>query len=155
LRFTRSSGIARAAEIAGDKNKAFEAWTLALQLVDGVPGSDSRRYLWIEVEGILDDIERSVTEAAHRLAVLAIGEQSLDLAEWAIGKGRLLSPDSEELRRDAMLLADARHDLAIAEAEYRAAIAANDALDLGEDIDEETEDLWATIARRKRDRTGS
>jgi hypothetical protein len=148
IRFTRSSGIARAAELAGDKNKAFEAWTIALQLVEGVPGSDSRRYLWIEVEGILSDIERSVVEAAHRLSMLAIGEQSLDLAAWAIGKGRLLSPDSEELRRDAMLLGDARHDLAVAEAEYRAAIAANDALDLGDEVTEETEDLWTRLSRR-------
>ncbi len=45
-----------------------------------------------------------------------------------------------------MLLAEARDDLALGEAEYRAAIAASDALELREEVSEETEDLWRRLS---------
>ena len=83
-----------------DRATTRQALTEALRLVAGIPGASSRRFSYFDVDGLLADVARDVSIAAHLLATLATDDGSAELARWAIAKGRLLSPRSDELAAD-------------------------------------------------------
>ena len=76
----------------------------------GTPGQEERRFEWLETEGILEEIQRVVEEAAHLLATIASENGSAALAKWAIERGRLANPDLQLL--DTSSGFDARRYLA-------------------------------------------
>lgn len=67
----------------------------ALALVEGIPALLTRRFGWLEEEGLLRDITSSVLDAARRLAEIA-GEDGA-LLRLAIAKWRMMLPSDPEL----------------------------------------------------------
>jgi hypothetical protein len=94
-RFQALVGISRSA--ASDPERRREALVDALELVDGVPGLASRRFLWLDTEGVLSNIAFAVANAARELASLEAEGGSEELTRWAIAKARPLLPDLGEL----------------------------------------------------------
>jgi hypothetical protein len=102
-RFQALAGIARSA--ASDSERRREALVGALELVDGVPGLASRRFLWLDTEGVLSNIAFAVANAARELANLEAEGGSEELTRWAIAKARPLLPDLGELEHQEPKLA--------------------------------------------------
>jgi len=105
-RFQALVGIARSA--ASDPERRREALVGALELVDGVPGLASRRFLWLDTEGVLSNIAFAVANAARELANLELEGGSEELTRWAIAKARPLLPDLGELEHQEPKLAGTR-----------------------------------------------
>jgi hypothetical protein len=102
-RFQALVGIARSA--ASDPERRREALVGALELVDGVPGLASRRFTWLDTEGVLSNIAFAVANAARELANLEAEGGSEELTRWAIAKARPLLPDLGELEHQESKLA--------------------------------------------------
>jgi hypothetical protein len=98
--------VATASSPASDHDRRRDALIAALDLVDGVPGFASKRYAWLDAEGLLTEISREVVATAHGLANFALEDGDETLARWAISKGRLLSPRDDELARDEARLSE-------------------------------------------------
>jgi len=158
LRFKEIVSTARALELAGQAKQAIDALAVALELIgDGVPCSDDSiagRYVWLDAEQHLVEMEATIVQAAHSMAMLSIAHHpypaSLDDAAWAIARGRVISPDARPLREAAMYLADALGDAGAMTAEFSAAVDAVDALELGEDVDPVVETLYQAIGPVRR-----
>ena len=105
-RFQALVGIARSA--ASDPERRREALVGALELVDGVPGLASRRFTWLDTEGVLSNIAFAVANAARELANLEAEGGSEELTRWAIAKARPLLPDLGELEHQESKLASTR-----------------------------------------------
>jgi hypothetical protein len=103
-RFAESFQRARSAHAARDTSRAVSLLAGALELFEGLPSADERRFDWIETEGIIHEIQRVVEEAAHLLASIAIGTGSAPLAKWAVERGRLAAPISELLEQDEIAI---------------------------------------------------
>jgi len=78
LRFREIAAAARSLETAGRYVAAANAYTIALELVgEEVPRSDEAiagRYVWLDGEQFLVEIEHAVVDTAYRLAMLSIRE---------------------------------------------------------------------------------
>ena len=105
-RFAEAFQRARSAHAARDTGRAISLLSGALDLFQGIPGQEERRFEWLETEGILEEIQRVVEEAAHLLATIAISTGSAALARWAIDRGRLAAPISELLDEDEMVITE-------------------------------------------------
>ncbi|MGD0345041.1 MAG: hypothetical protein ABSB55_08845 [Acidimicrobiales bacterium] len=105
-RFQALAGIARSA--ASDPERRRGALVGALELVDGVPGLASRRFTWLDSEGVLSNIAFAVANAARELANLEAEGGSEELTRWAIAKARPLLPDLGELEHQEPKLAGTR-----------------------------------------------
>ncbi|HUZ19830.1 MAG TPA: hypothetical protein VMU75_04570, partial [Acidimicrobiales bacterium] len=112
------------------------------------------RYVWLDAEQHLVEMEATIVAAAHSMAMLSIAHHpypaSLDDAAWAIARGRVISPEARPLREAAMYLADARGDTEEVAAELGAAVDAVDALELGEDVDPVVKTLYQALGRARR-----
>lgn len=95
LRFRALVDIAKAPGTPRERCRV--ALTQALELVGGVPASESRRFMWLDEEGILEEITRSVTTAATMLTLLELEERSSHIARSALDKGLMLSPGDRRL----------------------------------------------------------
>ena len=104
--WARFQELVRVADTAENDEVARTALTEALALVGGVPGLTSRRFGWLDTEGILTEITHAVVETACRLARLeATGvtsdpdasTASLERARRALAVGRILSPHAPEI----------------------------------------------------------
>jgi len=157
-RFATMADHASAQLSEGDLEAAVVTLQCALSLVgEGAPASDpsiAGHYLWLDSEQILQMMEMSIVTSASTLALLLVEHRlrssGLEDAEWAIAKGRAVSPNERSLREVSMLLAEARHDLARVESEYRAAVRAVDDLGAGEVDDNDLENLFHSIVRASR-----
>ena len=83
-----------------DRRLERRALAEAIALVEGIPGPASRRFAWLEAEGLLEVIRREVGEAAERLARLELdalenGQGSVDTMQAAPRAGRLLLPHGQ------------------------------------------------------------
>lgn len=108
--------------LSGGVNMATtDALRMALRLVRGEPlGAYSFQWIW--AQQLRTDMVSMVVDAAAVLADRAIDNADLDTALWAVGRGRLVSPDDDELAvREIHALASAGR---VAEAE-RAVLALN------------------------------
>jgi hypothetical protein len=105
-RFQALVGVARSA--ASDPERRREALVGALELVDGVPGLASRRFTWLDTEGVLSNIAFAIASAARELANLEAEGGSEELSRWAIAKARPLLPDLGELEHQEPKLASTR-----------------------------------------------
>ena len=92
----------------------------ALRLVDGAPCADvASGWDWLISRGLLTSMISAIVDAGHHLASLSIAGHDLELASWAVAKGRLAEPCSEMLARDAMIVADLRSDPDTVRREWR------------------------------------
>jgi len=102
LRFRALLEIAQQPGIG--RERCHAALIQALDLVAGVPASCSRRFLWLDHDGLLGEITRSITSAAAMLAALELEDGSPETARWALDKGLMLSPGDSQLHRLGGLL---------------------------------------------------
>ena len=83
----------------------------ALDLVEGPPlGAEAAGYGWFASEALDELVAAEIVDGAHHLASLALASDRLELARWAIARGRLADQDSEILARDLMAVAGAESD---------------------------------------------
>jgi hypothetical protein len=94
-RFQALVDLARSS--VSDLGRRREALVAALELVDGVPGLASRRFSWLDNEGILSNIALAVASAARELVNLEAELGTEEFTRWAIRKAHLLVPDAEAL----------------------------------------------------------
>ena len=104
VRFEEAFRRARSAHAARETARAVSLLTGALDLFEGLPGLDERRFEWLQTEGAVHEIQRVVEEAAHLLVTLAKGSGTVALARWAIDRGRVARPISPMLDQDEMEL---------------------------------------------------
>jgi hypothetical protein len=95
-------GLVAAAADAGERVRL----DAGLGLIRGEAFSDSPagRYAWLAFHRAARDARLVGTAAARRLAVLALGENDLRHAEWALRQGLALAPAAEVLWRDLLRL---------------------------------------------------
>ena len=86
--------IARAP--SSDQDRCRQALTEALSLVDGVPALASRRFTWLDSEGVLSEIGTVVGRAVEELVRIAEDTQDAELRRFALEKARILVPDTAE-----------------------------------------------------------
>jgi hypothetical protein len=98
-RFQALVDLARSS--VSDPGRRREALVAALELVDGVPGLASRRFSWLDSEGILSNIALAVLGAARELVNLEAELGANEFTRWAIQKAHLLVPDAEALVHQA------------------------------------------------------
>ena len=145
-RFEQMSTRARTSSVP----EAIELLAGALDLVGGLPCSESPSgWDWLVSRGLLTTMVSSVVDASHHLASLAIAGRELDLASWAVSKGRIVEPCSEMLARDAMILADLSGDPDALRREWHDLEAGLAILDGGEPS-EETRALYEELAGSRR-----
>ncbi len=85
----------------------------ALELVTGpVLGAVSAGYSWFGAEMFDELITAEIVDGAHHLVTLALAADRIDLARWAIERGRHADENSEILTRDLMAVASAQADAA-------------------------------------------
>lgn len=119
-RFRALVALGRTSTDRGLERRALGA---AIALVEGIPAAASRRFAWLEEEGLLEVIRQEVADAAERLAELELdaleaGRGSLDAVQAALDAGQLLRPHDERWRmlgarlyaRPASAVATARPD---------------------------------------------
>jgi len=80
-----------------NRDRCQQALSLALEMIDGIPAKASRRFLWLEDEGILGEITRAITIAAAMLALLELDGDSPERVRWALDKGLMVSPGDRQL----------------------------------------------------------
>ena len=95
LRFRALVGIAK--EPGANRERCQAALTQALELVDGIPATASRRFCWLDEEGILSEISRGVAVASAMLALLELDGGSQATVRWALDKGLMFSPGDTQL----------------------------------------------------------
>jgi DNA-binding SARP family transcriptional activator len=109
--WSRFESMRKAATRAG-ADDAVELLVEALSLVDGPPLADvTSGWDWVMAEGLLTTIVSSIVDCAHHLTTLAAAEGNVQLARWALARGRSVEPWSEILARDAMVVSDLDGDL--------------------------------------------
>ena len=117
----RLGAMVGAAKLADDDQQTIELLRGALDLIEDVPLIDVRAgFDWWESDGFASDVERAVVDAASQLVPLALAAGNVQLAEWAIGRGRRIAPWSELLFELAIDAAAATGDRARAARIYGA-----------------------------------
>jgi DNA-binding SARP family transcriptional activator len=100
-----------AAAQRADPARATELLRSALELADGPScAAVLSGFGWLRAEGIADEIEGTLVDAAHRLCSLALAGGDAALARWAVERGRRCVPESEMLGRDLMAVCEAEGD---------------------------------------------
>jgi hypothetical protein len=94
MRFRALVDLARSE--TSDLKRRCEALIEALTLVEGVPGLSSRRFYWLDSEGVLAEIERLVVLAARELVAATDDDE---IRRFALGKARILFPTDADLGR--------------------------------------------------------
>ena len=79
-------------------SEEFASLTEAMGLIEGEPlGAELRGFEWFLAEGHLARLQRDAEWAALRLAQLAIVSGDFDLAYYALERGRLVDPYSDDI----------------------------------------------------------
>lgn len=122
-----------------------------LELVHGRPMGEApvKLYRWFtDDHEIYVRVETAIVDAAYRLGELAIETGDAELARWAAKQGLEAVPGQEALHRIQMKAAAFVGDDHGIETAYRAAMRAAEELSAWEDVQPETEELYATLTRR-------
>ncbi len=123
----------------------------ALQQVTGKPGDEApaKHYGWLRDDyQVYTEIETALVDAAHRLGELALADGHTSRARWAANQGLMVVPGQEALLRIQMRAASLAGDAQGVEAAYRCATASAEALSPWEEVQPETEEVYATATRR-------
>jgi len=150
-RFNQLVLLAACVSSSADQMAILEA---ALQLVTGAPTVDAPRkyYGWLRDDhAIYSELARKITDAAHKLGDLALADDvaDIELAQWAAEKGLLGQPDHEAMRRIQMRAASLAGDGKGVEDAYRRATEVAESHSAFEELQPETEELYATLTRRQ------
>jgi hypothetical protein len=94
MRFKALVELARAE--TADRRRRAELLIEAISLVEGVPGLSSRRFSWLDTEGVLAEIGRLVLLAGRELAAATDDEE---IRRLAVGKARIFFPTDADLVR--------------------------------------------------------
>ena len=130
----------------------------ALELVEGTPFTGAGNgYTWAHTDGIITHTTVTIDNTAHRLAQLALQNDTPDQATWAARRGLIATGACEECYRSLMRAAIAEGNQVAFEAVYAELLAVVDA-DEGPDVstflDPETIDLYEQQSRKRRRQAG-
>ncbi|MCH8990503.1 MAG: hypothetical protein IIA44_01955, partial [Acidobacteria bacterium] len=130
----------------------------ALELVEGTPFTGAgNAYTWAHTDGIITHTTVTIDNTAHRLAQLALQNDTPDQATWAARRGLIATGACEECYRSLMRAAIAEGNQVAFEAVYAELLAVVDA-DEGPDVstflDPETIDLYEQQSRKRRRQAG-
>lgn len=145
----RAGELAVAGAAAEDPDLAMALLREALDLIEAEPLSGLLTgYAWWRAEGHEQRVADVLVDAACRLGRLAASAGHLDLARWAVDRGRLVDPYSEALARAAMGAAAAAGDAARLRQEWVRCLRLVDEVDPGGLPSSATERLYAELRRR-------
>ncbi len=117
----------------------------------GRPGDQApaKYYGWLRDDyEVYSHIETTLVDAAYKLGELALAEQHSGRARWAADQGLLVVPGQEALLRIQMHAAALVGDARGVEAAYRRALASAEAQSPWEEVQPETEAVYAAATRR-------
>jgi hypothetical protein len=95
-------GLVAGADDAGERGRLYAG--LGLVRGEGFSAAPTGRYAWLAFHRAARDARVVGTAAARRLAVLALAQNDLRQAEWALRQGLALAPAAEVLWRDLLRL---------------------------------------------------
>jgi len=145
----RAAALAAEGGAAEDPDIAMALLRSALSLVEGEPLANALSgYGWWDAEGHGARIAAVLVNAASDLAALAVDAGLFELAQWGLGKARLLDPYSEAISRVAMQVAAAAGDADRLRQEWRECQRRIDELDPGSSPSPRTERLYQQLADR-------
>jgi hypothetical protein len=145
----RSMSLCAAADDAENDETSMALYRAALDLVEGEPFSGTLAgYSWWRAEGYEAKISVVLVEAACRLSELAVNAGLLDLARWAVERGRMIDAYSELLSRSALTLAASSGDFARLRREWMECQRRVDELDPGCLPSQATTRLFAELSDR-------
>jgi hypothetical protein len=145
----QSISLCAAADDAEDDEAAMALYRAALALVEGEPFSGTLSgYSWWRAEGYEARVTVVLVEAACRLSELAVRARLLELARWALERGRMIDPYSELLSRSGLTLAASSGDFARLRREWLECQRRVDELDPGCLPSEATTRLFTELSDR-------
>lgn len=154
-RFQQLVALSKAGAAPADEIACLEA---ALKLVEGQPGAEAptKLYRWFtDDHSVYTHVETVLVDSAYRLGELAVDAGDPSLACWAAAQGLQAVPGQEALHRVQMKAAALAGDEQGIEDAYRAAMRSAEALSAWEDVQPETDELYAMITRRDRTARGT
>lgn len=143
-RFTRL--VARSSS-ATDQVEEADLLDEAIQLLRGQPFEGVRGYEWAYTGGTIAELEATISDAAHRLAQLALQIGDHKQATWSALQGLKAVPGSEPLYRDRMEAAHLAGDPAAVDRIVEELCRYVETLDPLDDLHPETIELWRRIGR--------
>lgn len=145
----RAATMAEAGCAADDTDLSMALLRGALDLVEAEPLSGLLTgYAWWRGEGHEHRVTDSLVDAACRLGRSAAAAGHVDLARWAVDRGRLVEPYSEALARVSMEVAAASGDAARLRREWLDCVQLVDEVDPGSLPSPATERLYAELRHR-------
>ena len=120
----------------------------ALKLIRGTPfdGVAPGTYTWAWSEQVVSEIEVAVTDAAERLAELALDAADTQTADWAARQGLKVVPAHEGLQRIRMRAAAQAGDGDAVDQAYRDARRAAQAIDPHDELSDDTVTLYQHLS---------
>jgi hypothetical protein len=137
-----------------DATASVAALRAALARVRGRPFEEPGGYEWAFAELHVAHAERVVSDAARRLAELALERGDARLALWAAEQGLRCCPASELLTQMRMRAADAAGDVAGVEAAMRDLLASLDATDPADVVHADTLGVYESLRASRTDAGG-
>jgi DNA-binding SARP family transcriptional activator len=148
---SRAAALATAGSAATDPVSAMALLQAALSLAEDEPLTNALTgYTWWEAEGHGARTAAVLVNAATNLAALAVQDGQFDLAQWGLGRARLVDPYSEALSRTAMQVAAAAGDADELRRAWRECRRRIDELDPGAAPSPRTERLYGELAHQLR-----
>jgi DNA-binding SARP family transcriptional activator len=145
----RAAELARLAKASVEPDLAIAYYRGALELVEGEPLANALAgYTWWEAEGHAGRIAAVLVDAACAIVALGPDRGLFELAQWGLGRARLVAPYSEALSRAAMELAAAEGDADRLRIAWRECQRMVDELDPGAAPSQRTETLYGELSRR-------
>jgi len=119
----------------------------AMRMIRGQILEGARGFEWAFASGIVTEAEATVSDAAHRLAQLALADGDGELATWAAMQGLKAVPGSEPLYRDRMEAAHLAGDPSAVDRIVEELCRYLETLDPFEDLHPATVELWNRLGR--------
>ena len=119
----------------------------AIDLLRGQPFEGVNGYEWAYTSGTVAELEATISDAAHRLAQIALETGDHQRATWSALQGLKAVPGSEPLYRDRMEAAHMAGDPAAVDRIVEELCRYVETLDPLDDLHPETIELWRRIGR--------
>ncbi len=132
---------------AADHAEEVDLLDEAIDLLRGQPFEGVRGYEWAYTGGTIAELEATISDAAHRLAQLALEMGDHKRATWSALQGLKAVPGSEPLYRDRMEAAHLAGDPAAVDRIVEELCRYVETLDPLDDLHPETIELWRHIGR--------
>lgn len=143
----RFTSLVARSRSATDQDDEADLLDQAIQLLRGQPFEGVSGYEWAYTGGTVAELEATISDAAHRLAQLALEVGDHKRATWSALQGLKAVPGSEPLYRDRMEAAHLAGDPAAVDRIVEELCRYIETLDPLDDLHPETIELWRRIGR--------